>query len=126
MIRRPPRSTRTDTLFPYTTLFRSHGPRRFGEFRFRRHRRVSRRGDAAAGKWMAGTKRGHYLTVAHLDQARGRDYRMAFAIPAQPAGRPASFVGCSRLYAGRFSADGAGQFAAAPYAGATGGERGMR
>src|SRR3546814_6135324 len=28
MIRRPPRSTRTDTLFPYTTLFRSH----FGKF----------------------------------------------------------------------------------------------
>src|SRR3546814_10224916 len=25
MIRRPPRSTRTDTLFPYTTLFRSCG-----------------------------------------------------------------------------------------------------
>src|SRR3546814_3052273 len=24
MIRRPPRSTRTDTLFPYATLFRSH------------------------------------------------------------------------------------------------------
>src|SRR3546814_17593851 len=35
MIRRPPRSTRTDTLFPYTTLFRSgcggrHGPRLIG------------------------------------------------------------------------------------------------
>src|SRR3546814_2618029 len=29
MIRRPPRSTRTDTLFPYTTLFRSQ--QRFGE-----------------------------------------------------------------------------------------------
>src|SRR3546814_2865012 len=28
MIRRPPRSTRTDTLFPYTTLFRS------GEFKY--------------------------------------------------------------------------------------------
>src|SRR3546814_1049831 len=27
MIRRPPRSTRTDTLFPYTTLFRSGGLR---------------------------------------------------------------------------------------------------
>src|SRR3546814_11860315 len=27
MIRRPPRSTRTDTLFPYTTLFRSATPR---------------------------------------------------------------------------------------------------
>src|SRR3546814_9168616 len=26
MIRRPPRSTRTDTLFPYTTLFRSRQP----------------------------------------------------------------------------------------------------
>src|SRR3546814_10648808 len=25
MIRRPPRSTRTDTLFPYTTLFRAGG-----------------------------------------------------------------------------------------------------
>src|SRR3546814_10886512 len=32
MIRRPPRSTRTDTLFPYTTLFRSgdEGLRAFG------------------------------------------------------------------------------------------------
>src|SRR3546814_10727087 len=28
MIRRPPRSTRTDTLFPYTTLFRSQSWRR--------------------------------------------------------------------------------------------------
>src|SRR3546814_2836013 len=28
MIRRPPRSTRTDTLFPYTTLFRSRSPAR--------------------------------------------------------------------------------------------------
>src|SRR3546814_7102057 len=30
MIRRPPRSTRTDTLFPYTTLFRSAIRRRSG------------------------------------------------------------------------------------------------
>src|SRR3546814_4600000 len=30
MIRRPPRSTRTDTLFPYTTLFRSRGKQRRG------------------------------------------------------------------------------------------------
>src|SRR3546814_2599241 len=34
MIRRPPRSTRTDTLFPYTTLFRS----RIGNFAFVRDR----------------------------------------------------------------------------------------
>src|SRR3546814_2286924 len=33
MIRRPPRSTRTDTLFPYTTLFRSEHAE---------HRRVAR------------------------------------------------------------------------------------
>src|SRR3546814_1653558 len=36
MIRRPPRSTRTDTLFPYTTLFRSvtgiDAPRRLQPF----------------------------------------------------------------------------------------------
>src|SRR3546814_14219647 len=30
MIRRPPRSNRTDTLFPYTTLFRSHAQERAG------------------------------------------------------------------------------------------------
>src|SRR3546814_12050131 len=34
MIRRPPRSTRTDTLFPYTTLFRSLLP---GQFYFSPH-----------------------------------------------------------------------------------------
>src|SRR3546814_8284492 len=33
MIRRPPRSTRTDTLFPYTTLFRSPDLRRFARYR---------------------------------------------------------------------------------------------
>src|SRR3546814_2345909 len=31
MIRRPPRSTRTDTLFPYTTLFRADLPRLAGQ-----------------------------------------------------------------------------------------------
>src|SRR3546814_1309528 len=33
MIRRPPRSTRTDTLFPYTTLFRSYHERPAGNGR---------------------------------------------------------------------------------------------
>src|SRR3546814_7998423 len=43
MILRPPRSTRTDTLFPYTTLFRSCPfPRRRGP-RHRQARRPSRR-----------------------------------------------------------------------------------
>src|SRR3546814_12179808 len=35
MIRRPPRSTRTDTLFPYTTLFRSLPPHRRQRLRLR-------------------------------------------------------------------------------------------
>src|SRR3546814_7370780 len=39
MIRRPPISTRTDTLFPYTTLFRSRRRRRQGrDVRGDRHR----------------------------------------------------------------------------------------
>src|SRR3546814_7458634 len=38
MLRRPPRSTRTDTLFPYTTLFRSAPPDR--RLRHRRHARA--------------------------------------------------------------------------------------
>src|SRR3546814_9724641 len=47
MIRRPPRSTRTDTLFPYTTLFRSHRIQR-------RHRLV--RALAALGRTTAGPR----------------------------------------------------------------------
>src|SRR3546814_4090135 len=41
MIRRPPISTRTDTLFPYTTLFRSHRHRgRAGRLRVLAERRA--------------------------------------------------------------------------------------
>src|SRR3546814_16832720 len=45
MIRRPPRSTRSDTLFPYTTLFRSAWlvpPRRIGKLDMRRDMAVRR------------------------------------------------------------------------------------
>src|SRR3546814_4322635 len=38
MIRRPPRSTRTDTLFPYTTLFRTQQPAEGGRPQPLRHR----------------------------------------------------------------------------------------
>src|SRR3546814_13657542 len=47
MIRRPPRSTRTDTLFPYTTLFRS--PRRLDRQRRHREQRIARDGVGAFG-----------------------------------------------------------------------------
>src|SRR3546814_9684121 len=63
MKRRPPRSSRTDTLFPYPTLFRSHRRRRChpehalhaeGPCRFREERQLSgrrrRRGDRLFGR----------------------------------------------------------------------------
>src|SRR3546814_6836287 len=37
MILRPPRSTRTDTLFPYTTLFRSPGAHPLSQLQLHRH-----------------------------------------------------------------------------------------
>src|SRR3546814_1769937 len=62
MLRRPPRSTRTDTLFPYTTLFRS--PRRPGledrDARLGRRRRVRARG-AGAGACAAPLRRPQFL-----------------------------------------------------------------
>src|SRR3546814_13893983 len=45
MCRRPPRSTRTDTLFPYTTLFLSH--LRILADRIEHHRLVRRGGNLA-------------------------------------------------------------------------------
>src|SRR3546814_1926145 len=52
MIRRPPRSTRTDTLFPYTTLFRSRCDRTAG-----RARRTLSRYRCSSGKGGAGMAR---------------------------------------------------------------------
>src|SRR3546814_3922019 len=56
MIRRPPRSTRTDTLFPYTTLFRSN-------FSFVQH------GDNAAALTI--TPRALTVTADALDRIYG-------------------------------------------------------
>src|SRR3546814_5319417 len=49
MIRRPPRSTRTDPLFPYTTLFRSHAPARRRRARPHRDARMDANRRRAAG-----------------------------------------------------------------------------
>src|SRR3546814_8641184 len=49
MIRRPPRSTRTDTLFPYTTLFRSLGNQRRQTVELR-GKMVNRTAVASAGR----------------------------------------------------------------------------
>src|SRR3546814_3051711 len=50
MIRRPPRSTRTDTLFPYTTLFRSAAPGARADAGGRGARRSGAGAAAAAGE----------------------------------------------------------------------------
>src|SRR3546814_19081487 len=88
MIRRPPRSTRTDTLFPYTTLFRSivfevrdHGigldreparrPRRRQRHRLRREIGAER---AAVRTLIAELTFGAVLfglVLGHVRQARG-------------------------------------------------------
>src|SRR3546814_10274089 len=69
MIRRPPRSTRTDTLFPYTTLFRSHPVRKIrGRGRLSplqvRDRQDRRTRSAARLYGRAGTARRQARTLA--------------------------------------------------------------
>src|SRR5436305_8064398 len=62
MIRRPPRST----LFPYTTLFRSH--RRLGKragLRLLRHR-IARAGGARAGPRRRGDRKSTRLNSSHV------------------------------------------------------------
>src|SRR3546814_6856928 len=76
MIRRPPRSTRTDTLFPYTTLFRSVQPAARGNSRAR---------DASRHQVAGGLARDHE-TVAR-SQARRRGSCGAETGMGQPSGR---------------------------------------
>src|SRR3546814_20848445 len=78
MIRRPPRSTRTDTLFPYTTLFRSLDPAQ------RRRRRNRRRDAEARYRYFApfivrGVEIEHHVPGGVGEQV-GRE--MLFALPA--------------------------------------------
>src|SRR3546814_15933038 len=56
MIRRPPRSTRTDTLFPYTTLFRSGAEIEDDRFVARRFERDARGVAAVEAVRVAGTR----------------------------------------------------------------------
>src|SRR3546814_16247662 len=77
MIRRPPRSTRTDTLFPYTTLFRSDPARR--------RQRVDRRDilGAALGKAPP------IFARAHADDRKSLDQRHVDRHFGNPARREA-------------------------------------
>src|SRR3546814_2194335 len=71
MIRRPPRSTRTDTLFPYTTLFRSCEPRR-RRVGGRRKQPPPRRGQRDAGGADGGDRRGRLYH--RIDRPRSEEH----------------------------------------------------
>src|SRR3546814_16520390 len=90
MIRRPPRSTRTDTLFPYTTLFRSLV--RLGE---RLHSRVgvAARNQVELMQRVAGAGRGRRAIDADGD---GRERRVD-VLPGLRGLRLAERVGGQRL-----------------------------
>src|SRR3546814_10114806 len=64
-ILRPPRSTRTDTLFPCTTLFRSSGDGALGRERRRRARgaRQAARGDRPSRTWRRRRRRSERLVA---------------------------------------------------------------
>src|SRR3546814_9093354 len=83
MIRRPPRSTRTDTLFPYTTLFRSPARRCRRGGGERCHRRLPAAGRAPA----RGGGRG--VAVARLRPYRLRHRHLQRPPPEDLAGGPA-------------------------------------
>src|SRR3546814_8694764 len=80
MIRRPPRSTRTDTRFPYTTLCRSAGPAR--RFPHRAARRALRLAAALAGLGVA-----IQADVAQHAVVQLRQLDHGAADPTVPAGR---------------------------------------
>src|SRR3546814_8772422 len=72
MIRIPPRSTRTDTLFPYTTLFRSvHFPVARGDALATDRWRPARKRDAAGES--AGRNRHCSASYRHRRQTAARD-----------------------------------------------------
>src|SRR3546814_10331536 len=92
MIRRPPRSTRTDTLFPYTTLFRScddPAPRaRLAALIGYAQDRLARHGAIASGSQILPLILGDDATtmrVAGALQANGLDVR-GIRPPTVPAG----------------------------------------
>src|SRR3546814_6585460 len=72
MIRRPPRSTRTDTLFPYTTLFRSVLDRD-------RIQDDQRTGLGVAAERHLETERANLLVQRRIEVANPRTVRLAAA-----------------------------------------------
>src|SRR3546814_8106070 len=72
MIRRPPRSTRTDTLFPYTTLFRSTA-------NTVRSRNLGQSGQAGDPDGSAGGSAGLYRSEEHTSELQSL-MRISYAV----------------------------------------------
>src|SRR3546814_3550192 len=87
MIRRPPRSTRTDTLFPYTTLFRSDRGHGRGIRLAVGHDAVrpSHRGDGRSRTGVGGTR-----LIAAPPSVRGSAHAPAVAVRRHLRRRPRS------------------------------------
>src|SRR3546814_9897973 len=80
MIRRPPRSTRTDTLFPYTTLFRSKKQHKLlpsrprGQlFAFKHYHKIPQ----LSPKTITGRSTGFYLRLSFFSNEHARTLGMA-------------------------------------------------
>src|SRR3546814_7605728 len=74
MIRRPPRSTRTDTLVPYTTLFRSHGQRsRASQIQHPRRTAVRRHGRTEVHLLRGGHYPHHCTAASSGSSTAGRE-----------------------------------------------------
>src|SRR3546814_17080767 len=86
MIRRPPRSTRTDTLFPYTTLFRSRPDRRGAQA----PSDIGRRADQARG--CAGRHPGGGMNVMKSIAADGKGVMRSRRNRPAPVIIPAAFL----------------------------------
>src|SRR3546814_2173039 len=96
MIRRPPRSTRTDTLFPYTTLFRS---RTLATARHARAQcRDARHADPRGGDRRQGIQQD---ADAEPDRAAGADRQFRSAAPPRRERPPARAVEQRRARAAR-------------------------
>src|SRR3546814_20079787 len=103
MIRRPPRSTRTDTLFPYTTLFRSLVAlerRRFlvpvpvGPERYLRHAaRIGPAGRSALGAGWRRTMHQHHVGMPRMNLVERRPDGAGRVARRSDAERDARWIG---------------------------------
>src|SRR3546814_9061567 len=104
MIRRPPRSTRTDTLFPYTTLFRSEEAGRNRRLR----QRAEDRPEDEAGRRAARRAGGECATDQRVDcpavELRRQSAVVGIGDGCDPSADPALLAGPGRRQGRRFAA----------------------